>query len=133
MLHPVWPEYIIYQQIHILKLHGIFTRPIRQQAADVAPEVLRRLLDGIDTAGFTPTLVVPHKVSCANRQFGCNKTAHLVGEQRGMLLYYNKVHMKDWSALAENQLPISLFWRRITLSTKVNEKVYIWEIWCAAQ
>lgn len=42
---------------------------------------------GIDTAGFTPTLLVPHKVSCAIRQFVCNKEAHLLGEQSGMLLY----------------------------------------------
>lgn len=110
--------------------HGIFIRLIRQQAADVAPEVLCRLLDGIDTTGFISTLLVPHQVSCANRQFGCNKKARLLGEQRRMPLYYDTVYMKGWSALVENQLSISLFGRWIRFYTKVNEKVSIWEMVC---
>lgn len=61
----------------------------------MAPEVSCRMLDVIDTAGFIPTLLVPKKVSCANKQFGRNKKAHLLGEQRGMLFYYNTVYMKD--------------------------------------
>lgn len=72
----------------------IFTELIRQEAAEMTAYVLRRLLDGIDTSVLIPTLLLPHKVSCANRQFGCNKQAHLSGEQRGMLLYSNTVSLK---------------------------------------
>lgn len=68
----------------------IFTELIRQEA-EMTAYVLRRLLDGIDTSVLIPTLLPPHKVSCANRQFGCNKQAHLSGEQRGMLLYNNSL------------------------------------------
>lgn len=65
-----------------------------QNATDV---VLCRLLDAIDTAGFIPTLPVPHEVSGANRQFGCNKKAHLFGERRDVLIYYSLHQRLIWS------------------------------------
>lgn len=61
----------------------------------MAPEVLCRVLDDIDSAGFIPALQVSKKASCAIKQFGRNKKVHLLGEQRGMLLNLNQHNLHE--------------------------------------